>query len=650
MHKYLIGILLLASFNVNAQTAYLDSLKKAISLIDNDSLRVRIHFKIAWNSFYMDEEQALAHIDSAQAIAADNNFGREVIVSNHYYGLYYRGRSDYNKAIQYFKKALEGFKAMGDKRGMTAPLYNLGAVYNDLGDLEHSVDYYLQEMKLNEELELYSSVANSCNGIGILYKQMGDHNQALNFYNKGLSILRDYPDKEIEALLDGNKANIFIEQTKWDSALFYAQRAFDIETELQRSWGLAYANNSMAQIYLGMNRPIQAMTYVQQAIQTNKDLSSKKELVENQFLLGRILLSLSQEKEAELSALEGLELANEIRLQQGQQEGHELLSNIYQQIGQPAKAIEHLKMYYELKDSLISEKHVRTVNNLNLKYESEKNQQQITEQATTIEKQKSRQKWFTGITILLSLFTLLLYLLYSSRKKLQQQREINQKKEIENLKNENRILSMDAMITGQEEERKRIARELHDGLGGLLFTARLKMQKIQADIDDLPGLKLYDQAEEMIVAASEEVRRISHAMMPESLINQGLVVTLEDLVSDLRQSTSLNINFYTAGIVERLPIKIASNVYRIIQELTSNAVKHADASMIFIQVVRANDTLQITIEDDGKGIEIENPKEGIGLENVRSRVAFMAGQIEIISSKIMGGTSIEILIPIIHSN
>ena len=633
---------------VQGQNDFLDSLKNQIAITENDSLKVRLHFRVAWNSFYVDEEQALDHIRKAQSLAAQKQFERELIVADHYFGVYYRDRAQYDTAIHFFEKALSGFEAREDLWGMTAPLYNLGAVYNEMGDLENSITYYLREMAINEELEAYTSVANSCNGIGILYKQMGDFSQAMDYYNKGLATLEEHPNEETKALLLGNKANVFIEMEVWDSASYYAEQAFDIENQLERLWGIALSNQTLATIQLGQGNPSEAVPFAQEAIRLSGSLDNAKEEAEGYQLYCRILMALEKYDEAIEFCNQGMELSYSIDFQQGKQQSHQLLADLHEKLNNKEEAILNLKRYHALKDSLISDRHIDAINNLNIKYESDKKEEQIKSQELLIGQQQLRQRGLIGLSILLLLFMISLLGLLWYRRSLNQTREKSQKIEIENLKNQNKILSMDAMISGQEEERKRIARELHDGLGGILSTAKLKLQKIQLEIDELNDLKLYDQAEELIDNACEEVRRISHNMMPDALLQQGLEAAVRDLVEHMQRSTDLSVAYYTSGLIDTLPEQITFNLYRIVQELTNNVLKHANAQHLIIQITRNDPIIKITVEDDGRGFNLKESDRsgGMGLKNVRSRIDYLNGQLELRSFPQTGGTSIEIEIPL----
>jgi len=133
---------------------------------------------------------------------------------------------------------------------------------------------------------------------------------------------------------------------------------------------------------------------------------------------------------------------------------------------------------------------------------------------------------------------------------------------------------MDSMVQGQEEERKRIAKDLHDGLGGILSSAKLQLKAVEKEIQKLEGLKLFEKAEGLLENASQEVRRIAHDMMPDALMNLGLQAAIEDLEYNINQSTTVTMKtqFYLANTI--LPEKTEVRVYRIMQEIIKNVIKH----------------------------------------------------------------------------
>ena len=201
------------------------------------------------------------------------------------------------------------------------------------------------------------------------------------------------------------------------------------------------------------------------------------------------------------------------------------------------------------------------------------------------------------------------------------------------------------MITGQEAERSRISNDLHDSLGGMLSTLKLKYDTLQLEHGDLSEDDEYHEIMDLIDIACNDVRDISRNLKPNALENLGLTAALKDLVNRYRIRGTLDISINTNNVDGILDQESKLHVYRIIQELLNNAVKHAKASEIDVFVNRAEDELVMMVQDNGKGFDQQGVKKGLGLGNLESRVKVLKGEMEI-DSYIDGGTSVTVHIPL----
>ena len=238
------------------------------------------------------------------------------------------------------------------------------------------------------------------------------------------------------------------------------------------------------------------------------------------------------------------------------------------------------------------------------------------------------------------------------KKRLKYQRKIaKQTKELQHqkiteLEQENKLVAFGSMIEGQEVERLRIAKDLHDSLGGMLSTIKSHFSTIQQDNDDINELQLTKKTINLIDDACVEVRRISHNMMPNALSLLGLPGALEDLgeyLTDQGYQVTLEIN----NIDNKLKDTTKIMIYRLIQEIISNIRKHAQAKTILIQLIGYKNEINLTIEDDGVGFDYESAlqKKSLGLKSINSRVAYLNGKIN--WDAIDKGTTVIINIPLV---
>ncbi len=228
----------------------------------------------------------------------------------------------------------------------------------------------------------------------------------------------------------------------------------------------------------------------------------------------------------------------------------------------------------------------------------------------------------------------------------QQNQQIQDQKIVE-LETNIQMQSMQSMINGQEYERERIAKDLHDSLGGLLSTIRLRFDNILHEYHDAALKEEFVKLHDMLDIACKEVRNISQDLTPGSLEKLGVRNAIRDMLNRYKMGGGPDITFQEYGFTENsfMNPSLAINIYRIIQELVNNAIKHAKATEILVQMACKNNELEITVEDDGMGYDADQMNRGMGLENIRSRVNYVKGEIHIDSTKGQG-TSVLIMLPL----
>ena len=296
-----------------------------------------------------------------------------------------------------------------------------------------------------------------------------------------------------------------------------------------------------------------------------------------------------------------------------------LLKDYQASSGNYEDAYNTLVLFKKNEDSLngiVSDKNLKE---LRVQYESAEQKLKIAEQDAALTKKQQEQNILIISVIGLILLTALGFLYYKQRQKTQQQK-------ISNLENEKENVALRSLMAGEEKERSRIAKELHDGIGGILAAAKMHASK------DVENTKIV----ELLNSASEESRRISHNLLPENLVKKGLDVALHDFVESINESGLLKAEYQSVNLKSNLSKSLQLSIYRIIQELLNNIIKHADATEAMVQIQESNSQLLITVEDNGKGFQTNDKANGIGLTNIESRLSLLKGQLKIDSDKKMG--------------
>ena len=232
----------------------------------------------------------------------------------------------------------------------------------------------------------------------------------------------------------------------------------------------------------------------------------------------------------------------------------------------------------------------------------------------------------------LLIISLLSYRNYKQKQKLQQLR-------INELETEKQLTATEAVLKGEEQERTRLAKDLHDGLGGLLSGVKFYLSKMKDNLIITPdNMAVFERSLDMIDTSIKELRRVAHNMMPEMLTKFGLDEALKEYCNTLNATRLLTVKYQSLGMDARLDKSIEIIVYRIIQELLNNILKHASASEAFVQLIRETNRLNVVVEDNGNGFDttLLEKSKGAGWMNIRSRVDYLKGQLDIHSEPAKG--------------
>ncbi len=396
-----------------------------------------------------------------------------------------------------------------------------------------------------------------------------------------------------------------------------------------------------AQAYEGLEKYDSSVYYYGEAYEVTKKNGDVWGMTEPLLRMGFGSMKLNKMTEAERLLNEGFALAEKNNFLVFKKLGYELLSNYYETTGNHSKALSLYKQYYEANDSLQNEETRKITLDLDKKYETEKKENQLLLQHSAIRQKNTLNYILAGSTVSLLLISLLTYRTFGQKRKLQEQKIID-------LEKEKLLLATQSILKGQEDERSRMAKDLHDGLGGLLSGVKLQLGAMKGNLilSEEMG-KTFNNALGKLDESISEMRRVAHNMMPEALMKLGLQQALQDYCDGLSESQLFKIDGEFYGLEQRMEPSVEIVIYRIVQELLNNAVKHSGASTILAQVMRQQNNLTITVEDNGLGFNRETVTQGAGLKNIQSRVDYLKGQLDI-QTTLGKGTSIHIDCTIQH--
>ena len=302
-----------------------------------------------------------------------------------------------------------------------------------------------------------------------------------------------------------------------------------------------------------------------------------------------------------------------------------LLAEAYADVGNMQAAYEWSQKYIAISDSLHAAGYKKDMLDMETKYQTAEKEQKINqlqaENKAAELVQKNQRLWVWLLAVGAAVFLLAILYLNNILK--------NQKRasafKLKEMEQQQELQVTKAFLEGEDKERQRIAQDLHDGLGGALSGIKMKLSGVQARVESLDIDNSVDQLDRSIV----ELRRIAHNMMPTNLLRNGLAVALKDLCTALSNNKT-RIELQTDGLDQRLNQHYQVNIYRIIQELLGNALKHADADQILVQCLQNENQILITVEDNGKGFDLKlaQKSNGMGLGNIQNRVNLMRGTLD----------------------
>lgn len=639
-------LLLLSCYSLSAYAgnAIADSLKALLKTVP-DTQKVLLMSDLCWEYRLNDRDSALHYGEQALALARKSGFKKGEAQALNDLGIILIDQNRFQTALDYFSQALEIRQQMGDSAG-TASLYNKqGIIYQKQGNHSAALDRQLKALSIYEKLEEDRWISYSLNNIAIIHYNLGNLPKSLEYHQKALDIRHKIGDAYGIGASLGNMANVHLQRGDTLRALNYIQEAIAYFGQTNYAEALAVQLNNYGAIMLSSGFPDTALVYLHQALDLRRQLDDKKAIASTLASLGEAYLRKAQFDIAERTLNEALLLAQEAGVKEEQINSLNRLSELYAVTGRKDLALESLREYIRLKDEVYNDQVNARILEMQTRYDAEKSEQQIAlltsrQQLSDLKVQQQR----TQLILLIGLAVILLgvaffeYYRYRQKQKaLWQAEEIRQQR-----------IRMEAVMEAQENERKRIAEDLHDGIGQTLSGLKMVCQGIAEntalETSEKGRLKALGQS---LDNACTEVRTLSHQMRPKALSALGLIPAIEEMLGSAFNHSPVRFQFDHYGVAEeRLPEIIEVSIYRILQELVNNILKHSEAAEASFQLIKNKQGLVLMVEDNGKGFDPKAQKgKGIGLLNLDSRVKLVKGDIHY-ESRPGEGTLVTIRIPL----
>ncbi|WP_276503574.1 sensor histidine kinase [Terrimonas pollutisoli] len=506
-------------------------------------------------------------------------------------------------------------------------------------EFKQAVEYYLKSISLMEELKESNGLINKYANLSTLFGDMGENLKQIEYAHKAVSAAKEQGVRQNLFMAYFILANAYSVKEEnpsakkfLDSSTIYFNEAENADNiDILLSYYLV-----AAQVFKKLNQPDSAFYFFRKSYDVSKSYNYSYGKAEAQLQMGAIAIIQKKYSEAEKYLLAGIEEAKAVNYYGMLDEGYKYLSDVYAVTGRYKKAYEYFQKYKEVNDSVLSMESRKYGKELEQKYESAKKDKQIVLQKSQLQERRILNYVFIGSAVILLLISLLSYRNYKQKQKIQQQR-------INELEKEKQLSATEAVLKGEEQERTRLAKDLHDGLGGMLSGIKYSFQTMKGNLIMTPdNHQAFERSMDMLDSSIKEMRRVAHNMMPEALVKFGLDTALKDFCNDINQSGALRVTYQSIGM-ENAVIEqtTAITIYRIVQELINNTMKHASAKTAIVQVTKTDGNISITVEDDGKGFDpvILKGGRGIGWSNIQSRIEYLKGKLDV-QSEPGKGTSV----------
>ncbi len=525
------------------------------------------------------------------------------------------------------------------------------------------------KQKLENSKNQYKS-AKIESDLGRLYFAEGNFVAAQKYFFASLKKAEIIKDDHLIASACNNIAATFMETENYPVAEQYAKRSVAINAKLKDHKGLADSYNSLANVYYMQEKDALSMHYFSESIKQREIVKDSAGLFAGYKNLGANLFEIGKTEEAIKTIEKSLRyiskksdtakwIGSYLTLSQANlysgklddakfyldlcdqyikdykdkskaEDYYYTLSEYYEKKGNTEEAFKNFKLYSKFRDSIVSKDKNAQLSELNVKYETEKKQNLIHHQQFEI-RQKNIWLIFAGILFLTSLVSaFFIYKNYKFRQDRKLQKEIFRQQELE----------AKALFEGEQNERIRIARDLHDSVGQMLSLVKMNLSSQEQNPET-------ENIQDLVDKTISEVRNISHNLIPEEL-DFGIFPALENLADKVNTSSKTKMDLNIPEEIKTIKFQKQNelSIYRIVQEVVNNMIKHADASFINLSISKLENSLILNIQDNGKGLDDESisNSSGIGWKNINARVHMMDGKIKIESEK-LAGTQIQITLP-----
>jgi signal transduction histidine kinase len=628
-----------------AQYPSVDSMERLLKQTKDDTVRIETLQNLAREYFGYDTIRSMQYLARSRALAEQTHNLYEIGNCFETEAIIFITVDRWEKlplldtAIRYYQQYLAQPRS---KHEIDQARLSIATCKGELGDVDgkrgrykEAIAAYLEALAAWQQYdgnERYEAIATYYSNISNVYYDLKELDKCLEYDKAAIPYRLKGSSDDHVAQGYMLVSDDYVGLNNIDSALAYSNLARPLVQKLNKPSLSAGFYSKTAVIYRKLRQYPEAIRYYRLAIPLDQLTGNPFAEATSTRSMGLTYLDMGNFDSARRALLSGLAIARQHAYRKEILEGLQGLANLEDKAKHPAEAYGWLKEADKMRDSLKSEESKAAIAEIETRYQTAEKEKSILQlqKDKEIQALSLKQKSTLNMILFISLggvllLGVLLWLNYRQKQQLKDRR-------ISDLEKDKQLMAVSAMLKGQEEERTRLARDLHDGLGGMLSGVKYSLNNIKGNmIITADNVAVYERSLDMIDSSIRELRRVAHNMMPEMLTRFGMDEALKDYCNSLATAGLLSVRYQSFGMTERLDNSTEIIIYRIVQELLNNTLKHAAATEALVQVVREGKRLSILVEDNGRGFDtasLESAK-GAGWTNIRSRVDYLKGTIDV---------------------
>ncbi|MFN8300306.1 MAG: sensor histidine kinase [Chitinophagales bacterium] len=558
----------------------------------------------------------------------------------------WNAKGDFKRALTINQEGLAYCLKINNKKAIAKSYGNIAASYQYLSMYDSATDYYLKSSSILEQLKDSNALATIYSNLTGLFCNLYRIDACINYGNKALAFHNKGFWPQGLSNTYANLGNGYVLKKNYIKAEDCFNKSISIAEQQKDIYTLSVVYGSMEQMLRNQKRYKQMLAASEKCLYYTRLINSK-DLEANAYnVLANAHYYNKNFKAAIDAGLKGIEIANEQGIEDEVRKISALLAYSYAALHDLENSEKYAALHDSIQEHILNEKVFSNIEVMQAKLKQEKLQT-----LNAIQMQQLQQRRFWIILLLMAMLLVatagVFYYVISKRNTaVLKTSNALQQQQIQSLEQQKKIEATDAIIKGQEKERARLAKDLHDGLGGMLSSVKYAFINFKESAALMPpAATLFQQGIVLLDESINELRRVAHNMMPEGLMRFGLDNALSDLCKLINANTTTAVH-YQAFSMDYYEADSSTDLslFRMAQELINNALKHSQAKQIIVQLHYKQSELVLLVEDDGVGFNSNKPHTGMGLQNLNHRVNFLKGHIEF-ESALNKGTTVTITIP-----